>query len=135
MKTFGISILMAVVALVSLGSCRRASDNGKIDGLWKIQEIYYIADGTTVEPEQEFIGIQLELFQLQAPNPSPDLTGVLSYKKGADSFTVDFRNKPASERLYKFGFADKESVVGIERLDGKRLVLSTSIARISCRKW
>lgn len=131
-----VSVVMAV-AVVS--SCRRASDNGKIDGYWKIQEIYYIADGTTVYPEEEFIGIQLELIQLMNPRPVGSskgwLTGVVSYDKKSDFFSVDFRYNPSPEQLYPYGFSAPQEVLAIERADSRYLVFTSAIARVTCRKF
>lgn len=137
MKNFKLFIALTVltVSILMSGSCRRASDNGKIDGYWKIQEIYYISDGVTVEPDGKFIAIQLELLQLQDPDPSPKLTAVLSYAKGSDQFSVDFRNNPSEEQLAAFGFSGTQSVMHIDKVDGKRMVLTSPIARITCRKW
>lgn len=135
MKGLKLTLIMMMTAIMSLCSCRRASDNGKIDGYWKIQEIYYIADGTVVNPTNEFISIQLELLQLQAPSHNPKMTAVLSYDKEDDNFSVDFRNNPTDEELAKFGFAGRQSTLHIESVDSKRMVLTSAIARISCRKW
>lgn len=134
MKKFSL-IFTALLALMMSFSCRRASDNGKLDGYWKIYEIYYIADGTTVSPESRFLAIQLELIQLESHDGASNLTGILSYSKGADSFSVDFATNPSPQQLFEFGFSSPQSVVHIDKADGKKLVLSTDIARISCRKY
>lgn len=126
---------LAIAFLLTLGSCRRADSNGKLDGFWKIYEIYYIADGITVNPESEFIAVQLELMQLQSNNPRYTLTGVLSYSKGADSFSVDFRSNTSPELLYNFGFGERQNTVHIDHLDNKKMILSTSVAQITCRKY
>ena len=135
MKLKRITTYLLLTLCILCGSCRRASDNGKIDGYWKIYDIYYTADGTTSNPEDEFISIQLELLQLQNPLPSPQLTGVLSYKKGDDTLGVDFRNNPSDEILYDFGFIGPQCVLHIDRVDGSNLVLSSPIARITCKKY
>lgn len=135
MKTFRLAIVAVITALTIFGACRRASDNGKIDGYWKIQEIYYIADGYSVYPQNLFIAIQLELFQLQKPDPTAALTGVLTYEKGSDEISVDFRNNPSYEQLVNFGLSSPQTVLHIDKADGKHLVLTSPIAKISCRKW
>lgn len=132
MKKFTI-LTFFLIALLSQFSCRRASDNGKIDGNWKIYDIYYTDDGTSYSPENEFIAIQLELIQLRG-GPI-QTTGVISYDKGDDEMYVDFRSNPKPEQLKPYGFSDAQSVVHIDKADGKRLVLTTPIAKISCRKY
>lgn len=129
------ALIVASVAAFGALSCRRASDNGKIDGFWQIQEIYYKADGRTEYPTNKFIAVQLELLQLDGPGVLPQLTGVLSYDKNEDNFTVDFRNGPTEEQLNGFGFSGQQSVVHIDKADRSHLVLSTSIAVITCRKY
>lgn len=130
-------MLLAVLTAISssISSCRRWSDNGKIDGYWQIQEIYYTADGTTVHPTNLFIAVQLELLQLQDPDYSPKMTAVLSYDKKQDYFSVDFRYNPTEKELYKFGFAAPQSVIHIDEANRNKLVLSSSIAIIKCRKF
>lgn len=131
-KIITFSLAIIAISLLSLGSCRRMSNNGKIDGNWKIYEIYYIADGTTVVPENEFIAIQLELLQLRS---SKDFcTAVIGYDKNSDDMYVDFK-KINPSILYPFGFGSAQSTVHIDRADSKHLVLSTDIARITCRKY
>ena len=133
-KGIVMTMLLAVV-MISASSCRRWSDNGKIDGYWKIQEIYYIADGTTVKPEQRFISVQLELLQLQMPKQSTSLTGILHYNKSDDFFTVDFPYNPSDELLSEFGFQGAQSRLEIVKADSKHLVLESPIAVITCRRW
>ena len=137
MKTFKliIAVLALTLTLGVSGGCRRASDNGKIDGYWKIQEILYTAEGVVVNPENEFIAIQLELLQLQNPEPTPALTGILSYSKGADQMSVEFPNNPTEQQLAAFGFSGTHTTLHIDHVDGKRMVLTSPIAKITCRKW
>lgn len=132
---FVIAVIVGILGIAGLSSCRRWSDNGKIDGYWQIQEVYYIADGTTSHPTELFIAVQLELLQLQQPMPSGDLTAVLAYNKNEDFFTVDFRNNPSDAQLYPFGFAGAQERIDILKADDKHLILSTPIARITCRKY
>lgn len=134
------SIIFAILTIVALAtagilSCRRVSDNGKIDGYWQIHEIYYLADGTTEYPTDKFMAVQLELVQFGNPNTIWDMTGVLSYDKSEDFFIVDFRNNPSESQLYKFGLSDKEQVIHIDKADRKHLVLSTPIAVLRCRRF
>lgn len=136
---FLLAASLAILTL-SLPSCRRATDNGKIDGFWQIREIQY-DDGNIVRPEYRMIAVQLELMQLDYFNSK--ITGVLDYHKGDSEIGVDFRYNPADADLYLWGFApDPELSDGtkycrlkIELLDSKSLVLRSPIALITCRRY
>ena len=139
-----LTYIILSLTLLTLGSCRRTTDNGKIDGQWQIREIYHIADGTTVNPETRMICVQLELMQLGNPSWSPTLTGVIDYHKGDSQIGVDFRYNPSDDLLALFGFSPTEAPAGatgkycllqIEKLDSKHLVLRSPIAVITCRKY
>lgn len=130
-----IIIMLAAVAAIALASCRRASDNGKLDGHWQIREIHNIATGESEYPVDRFISVQLELMQLQNPGQSGDLTGVISYHKGDTDISVDFRNNPTEARLALFGFSGNPATLHIDRLDSKNLVLRSPVAVITCKKF
>lgn len=138
-----IPVIILSLLAITLAGCRRVSDNGRLDGLWKIREIEYTADGATVCPANLFFGVQLELFQCQSPTPRRDLTGILHYHKGSDSFTVEFPNKPTRAAMADFGLVpenedkDKTPVcrLDIEHASGSRLVLRSPIAVITCHKY
>lgn len=130
-----IILMLAAVAVISLGSCRRVSHNGKLDGHWQIREIYNIETGVSEYPTQKFISVQLELMQLQNPRQSADLTGVLTHHKGDPEVIVDFRNNPTEARLAEFGFKGNPTTLHIDRLDSKHLVLSSPMAVITCRRF
>lgn len=136
---FLLAASLTLLAL-TLPACRRATDNGKIDGFWQIREIQY-NDGNTVRPEYRMIAVQLELLQLDYYNSK--ITGVLDYHKGDSEIGVDFRYNPTDDNLYLWGFApDPELSVGtkycrlkIELLDSKSLILRSPIALITCRRY
>lgn len=137
-----LTIICLSLMLISLGACRRASHNGKIDGFWKITEIQYadqlpVADsgleGTSVVPEDLFICVNLELLQLG--NPGTQFTGVMSYSKGDDRLGVDFKDAVSPEKLLIYGFPPSPSVLDIVSLSDKRLVLRSDVATVSCRRF
>ena len=137
------TILMSALLIIALGSCRRATDNGKIDGFWHIREIQY-NDGSSSYPEKKMIAVQLELLQLDDPQTTPLLTGVLDYHKNDKVLGVDFRYKPSDADLYPYGFAGNPELSGpsntycrldIVQLDSRHLVLRSPIALITCRRY
>lgn len=121
-------------------SCRRTSHNGKIDGFWRVETVEYL-DQTTPDPDPAehdmFIMVNLELFQLGMPTPV--LTGIMSYHKGDDKVAVDFAQPMSEARRNEifalYGIPSTQTVFEIEKLDSKRLVLNSGIARITCRRF
>lgn len=135
-KSFPIILLLMCVAALGFCSCRRTSDNGKIDGLWKIISIEYLpgADASgTISPDNLFYAVNLELFQLCSPMPNE--TGVLTYHKGDRRFSVDFRNGPSHSKLLQYGLGDNPVMLDIEVLDSKRMVLRSDVAIVTCRRF
>lgn len=124
-----------------LPGCRRATHNGEIDGYWQIRSIEYTkADGSTrtVIPNKTqdwYIGIQLELFQIGAPQPQYQLTGEISYDKKAGKLGVNFPYNPSAAVLLQFGIPSNPVTFTVEKADSKALVLSTASTRITCRRW
>lgn len=127
------NIILLFVTIMAAGSCRRASDNGKIDGFWRIDEINYKASGETVCPSGLFIAVNLELLQLD--DPAVKHTGIISYHKGDSRLGVEFPYNPSKEELYRFGFPENPCVLDITVLTDRRLVLSSSVGVISCTRY
>ena len=129
-------IILSLITLVS-PSCRRASHNGKIDGFWKITEIAYTPQEdrgeNIVYPEDLFICVNLELLQLA--NPDTDITGILSCHLDEDRSSVEFHTNPTEQKLYGYGFAGNPANLDILTLDSKHLVLRSSAATITCRRF
>lgn len=126
-------ILSLIVAVIGFCGCRRASDNGKLDGFWRIDNIHYTDTDEDVTPSNLFIAVNLELLQLD--NPAPHITGVLTYNKGEERIGVEFPTNPTATALRAYGFAGNPALLDIEKLSGERLVLRSSIAVITCTKY
>lgn len=135
-KSISVIALVALMLSAWLGGCRRASDNGDLDGLWRIERIEYLTDGEvteTVEPEGLFYAVQLELFQLDAPNPK--VTAVMSYRKGSKTLGLDFPTKPSATVLRGYGIMENPCEFKIEKLSHRHLVMSCSGSRVSCTRF
>lgn len=129
-------IIIAVAILLLFPSCRRTSDNGKIDGLWRIDTIEYFEPGqtpSTIHPEGFLIAVQLELLQLD--NQNPVATAIISYSKGDKSIGLDFPYNPDPELLRKFGIMENPCVLQIETLNSRHLVLASSSSRVRCTRF
>lgn len=128
--------LIIILAFTTLTSCRRASDNGLIDGLWRIDQIDYFEQGqqpSTIHPQGFFIAIQLELLQLD--NYNPVATAIISYDKDKKTLGLDFPYNPDAALLRKFGIMQNPCVINVEHLNHKRMVLTTGSSRITCIRF
>ena len=101
------NIILLFVTIIAAGSCRRASDNGKIDGFWRIDEINYKASGETVCPSGLFIAVNLELLQLD--DPAVKHTGIISYHKG-DSRLGDILHEILTSTFHRIYTLDVQKV-------------------------
>lgn len=124
---------MALVALLSFSSCRRAWFNGKLDGFWRIEEIEYTEDGSTVIPDNKFIMINLELLQLGSPRPS--ITGVISYSKSEKTLGVEFPMNPEANKLRGYGFMSNPATFDILKLDDDELILKSASSTVYCTRF
>lgn len=128
--------LLAALSLLLLPACRRASDNGLIDGLWRIDQIDYFEQGqqpSTIHPEGFFIAIQLEILQLD--NPNPVATSIMSYDKDKRTLGLEFPYNPDPSLLRKYGIMQNPCVMKVEALSHKRLVLTSSSSRVTCTRF
>lgn len=124
------------ILMATLPSCRRASDNGLLDGLWRIDHIdYFPADGpeSTADPSGFLIAIQLELLQLD--NQNPVATAIMSYSKDERTIGLRFPENPEPELLRKFGIMDNPCVLKIVSLSSSSLVLESPSSRIKCTRF
>jgi len=142
MRKLTVFIILSVLLLTSV-SCRRTSHNGKIDGFWKIMEIQYdenstvatsaSLDGQSVIPNNRFICINLELIQFG--NPEPEITGIIAYDKSGRTLGIEFPGNPGQRYLLNYGVAGNPVSLDIVTLTEKRLVLKSSVATITCRRF
>ncbi len=126
-------IILSLLATFCFCGCRRASDNGKLDGFWRIDNIHFTDTDEDLTPSDLFIGINLELLQLD--RPAPDITGIITYKKGEMRLGVQFPTNPTPAQLRTYGFSGNPCMLDIEKLTGERLVLRSEIAVITCTKY
>jgi hypothetical protein len=127
-------ILMVAVMMVAIGGCRRASDNGAIDGYWRVVGIEDLSTGEELNVgTSRFFAIQLELMQLSSTSGEcSTLTGVMAYDKDNELLSVDFKgaNKNA---LALFGIYEDPITFTVVRASSKTLMLRTSRTLITCR--
>lgn len=130
---FLISLFFSIALTGGLASCRRASDNGKIDGNWQVVEITNLESQQSVQPKRMFMAVQLELVQFRGGDAL--LTGLLEYKKGADKVAFSFPDNPSESVLAGYGLFDNPASFDIELLDSRSLVLRSKKSVISARRF
>ena len=134
------AVAIAVLAL-GIGGCRRVTNNGKLDGNWRIVTIEdletgSVADVAYVGGDSRFIDIQLEIFQLRSYGSRPLLvTGEMRYEKGGSEVGVTFQKAATLSSLEYFGIPEREVVMKIEQLDSKMLKLRTPKTPVTCRRF
>lgn len=131
-------ILTIAVMLVMVGGCRRASDNGAIDGYWRVVGIEDLTTGEELDPGTgRFMAIQLELMQLTstAGEFGYRITGVITYDEDNELLSVDFRNNAAASSLELFGITQNPVTFRVVRASGRTLMLRTDDRLITCRKF
>lgn len=142
MKRSIIYLVIALVCGITAISCRRTSHNGAIDGQWKLVSVEEFANDSTIlrdtviYPEREYIDIQLEIMQLRGEN-HPLYTGVITYDKGNDILTVDFRSPKQITPLVKhlFGVWRNPVTYKVENPDRKTMILRTPECVLTCHRF
>ncbi len=110
-------------------SCRRATNNGKIDGNWRIETMEDVATGRGVASgEFFFLAIQLEMAQFREESAAggPQLNALISYTKGADEIGMEFPEGAAgnyNSYLETFRMPSRNVTFRILKLDCSKLVL------------
>ena len=125
MKKIYIFLLML---LSSITSCQKASINGDLDGMWQLMKIEY-KDQTSKSPDQLYYCVQLHMVQLQG---AAMCSGTFS--RSGDSLRVIIRNHKAAD-VSAYGMNDTIQNFFIEKLSSGKMVLNSSFARLSFRKF
>lgn len=126
-----------VLGLIILVGCRKASDNGKIDGQWQIMGIENLETGkTTVPYPRRYIAINLHVVQL-TDIKGVQYSGNMRYDKTGETLYWDFPwNKPERDpALESWGIYTNPVEAHILKLDNKSLVLKTPQTVIICRRF
>lgn len=129
-------LIILTLGMLLATSCRRSTDNGKIDGLWRIDTIEYTGENPrTINPDNLFFAAQLELFQLCAPSPVSKATAMMTYSEKEGTLGLEFPDNPEPTLLMKFGIPSNPCVLRVEHISSKHLVLKTSGTVISCTHY
>lgn len=132
-KIFYLYLTLAVTILVSLTtSCRKVPINGKLDGQWQVMKVEY-DDGTTVTPSSSYYCFSLHVAQLNGNGG-----GSANMVYDGDVITLDFpyiKSENAAKSLYNFGIAENPASLTVVKLTGSTLVMQSSVATVTCRRF
>ena len=134
-----VSLLAAsLVAVLSMFSCRRATNNGKIDGNWRIETMEDVATGEVSHPVNFFLAIQLEMAQFREESAAggPQLNALISYTKGADEIGMEFPEGAGNYNSYleTFRMPSRNVTFRILKLDCSKLVLESPTTIYRCSR-
>ena len=133
-------LLILSLFIVMLCSCGKTPINGKLDGMWQLIKIEK-TDGTVTDTKEQrlYYNVQLELLGLQKDGYTEYL-GRFNYTK--DSLLVyDIRTSgdntltATPEQLLPYGINGTSDRFGIEALTHNKMVLRSSVAILSFRKF
>lgn len=147
MKKLLIATLVATV-LTCLGACGgwlESSDNGKLDGYWKLTRIDTLATGHLLDlsKQSKFLAVQGKILMLTDRGDGSQFVfqfsrtdSVLSvYDARLNNREVGDTLLTDAEALRPFGFNNLKERFIIEKLSGSRLVLSDGLLRLSFTKF
>lgn len=124
-KIFTIILLMATWLLPS---CDKTPINGDMDGMWQLMMIQY-KDLSEKQPEQLYYCIQLHMVQLQG---AAFCSG--TFQHTGDSIQMVIRQQNI-DAVSAYGMNDTIQKFYIEQLSSQKMVLKSSFARLSFRKF
>lgn len=138
-----LTCIAVVVFATMTGSCRKAPINGKLDGLWQIMKIEYLADGTDVTSQRRsYISINLHVVQLTDVTETEDsgasISGNLNYDESAGILTMNFpynTSESSLPQLQSWGIYTNPVTFSIVKLDGRQLILKSTDTLITCRRF
>lgn len=136
-KIFG-TVVLALSMCLGVTSCRKASDNGKLDGQWQIMSIEEISSGKLLPLDKQLhICINLHVIQLTQKG-GVVCSGNLAYDKNGGKLSCDFpyNTSPAAiKNLNQWGIYSNPVNFEVVELNGKTMVLKSDVTIITCRRF
>ncbi len=148
-----LTIFIAMSALLSAASCDKMPENGKLDGMWQIMSVNYAHNSAydslvSLRPQKVYMSFQLKLVQIRTGGLSgiTKMSYILSrFKRSGSSLLLyDFYAQrfaddvlltdSATTVLHCIGIDGLSADFHIDRLDDDQMQLSSSYARLVCRK-
>lgn len=134
--------LVALLLLLA-GGCKKAPINGKIEGMWKLEEFTTHEDGVTHPCERIYYSMQLwvvDVAEKQGPNGYKASVGRLVYGEDEQTvvmkdfhyrdWTTDSKEPTALEDLKPYGLNSLETEFKVVKANGKHLILQSDYATL-----
>ena len=154
-KTFFHFLLMALCAC-ALSACSKMTDNGKLDGMWHLQEIHTKPSNATsteytersdVRDARIYWSFQLDLLQIRSAallnGATSETMARFNYEGNKLNITAtyihfrdhdDFITDPATECLKDLGIRGNKAVFQINRLTDHQMILCSALDSLVFRK-
>lgn len=130
--------LTAIAGVLMMGSCRKASDNGKLDGQWQIMQIETLDDDQVRVPQRRvYICLNLHVVQLSSVG-GISASGNMKYDKASGELNWDFPYHVTPQEissLSEWGIYSNPVTLHVVKLDGKSMVLKSDKSVITCRRF
>lgn len=132
---------------IFMGSCRRTSDNGLIDGHWRVMSVEHIKGDvydtdTVIHPKTVYFAIQLELCQVYkyastgiTQGEGANYTSIIDYDRKGKKLALEFpMNNTFSGWMLECGITGNPVTYNVE-VNSKHLVLKNNDVVITCRRY
>lgn len=143
-----LGLLFLSFIIISLAGCNlETSNNGKLDGYWKLCVIDDIALGTSEDLSSKslFWSVQKDLLVVRDNDDASRPEYVFHFNQGEGELTLSNGQKydkqkgnktlESFEILYKFGIYTQPITYNIDNLTSSRMTLSTSEKRLVFKKF
>lgn len=139
-RLYNILTVIGLLMSAFLASCDlERSDNGDLDGIWKLQEIDSLATGKHVDTSSSSLAFAVQAHLLQLNGGGKMVLCRFEHK--ADSLVVydpyiDHKTPVEDVKVLKpYGFTGLRQAFLIEKLNSKRMVLKTEDLRMWFEKY
>lgn len=134
-------LLYILFAATLFGACDRVYINGKLDGMWRLENVAY--PDSTAYPEQIFYSFQRHMTQISKHNDSTLPVRFLGnlYYNGRTLTMSHFYSFPheeyaATEKMLKeFHLHSDSTIFQVMDLDAESLIMKNGECTYTLRKW
>lgn len=133
-------MVLAIICLMGIGlaGCRKASENGKLDGQWQVMSVEDFSTGEITTPAvRSYICMNLHVVHLSLTGGDL-ITGNMQYDKKNETLSWHFPyiNEPVGmASIENWGLYSNPLTLQVVKLDGKTLILKTDRTLITCRRF
>lgn len=125
-------ILMAVMLMATVASCRKGGINGDLDGQWQVMSIEAVETGAVTEPARLYYNLYLHTVNLTRGTVAH--SGNMTYDEKGRQLTLEFPSSNVAD-LAPWGIYSRSTTFSVEQLDSESMVLLSAHSRIIFRKY